>query len=82
MVGLAIASGCIEDVYPKHLAHIATRPRHRHRGRRPTHAVRMVVGSPASPVAVRRASGKDIPKAAAPLPVGWGSTVLVPVLQY
>ena len=28
------------------------------------------------------ASGKGIPKAAAPLPGGWGSTVLVPVLQY
>ena len=33
-----------------------------------------------SPVAVSGASGKSIPKAAAPLPVGWGSTV--PVLQY
>ena len=34
-----------------------------------THAVRMVVGSLASPVAVSGASGKGIPKAAAPLPV-------------
>ena len=38
----------------------------------PTHAVRMVVGSPASPVvAISGASGKGIPKAGAPLPVGW-----------
>ena len=38
------------------------------------HAVRMVVGSPTSPVAISRASGMGIPKAAAPgLPVaGWG----------
>ena len=35
-----------------------------------THAVRMVVGSRASPVAVNGASGKGITKAAAPLPVG------------
>ena len=40
----------------------------------------LVVGSPASPVAVSGASDKGIPKAAAQLPVGWGSTV--PVLQY
>ena len=37
-----------------------------------THAVRMVVGSPTSPVAISGASGMGIPKAAAPgLPVGW-----------
>ena len=34
-------------------------------------AVRMVVGSLASPVVVSGASGKGIPKAAATLPVGW-----------
>ena len=40
-----------------------------------THVVRMVVGSLASPVAVSGASGKGIPKAAAPLrPVGWRGT--------